>query len=174
MEELLFLNKIEEKAKLLRENMIKLKIPISGNIEKFTINKRAKKKVGTCKKVTNKEGMTSYIIDISYYLEKEKDDILTNVIAHELIHTCPGAYNHGPIWKKYVEIVNKSMNLNVTTTYKGSIVKEMEINHNYRYLVKCQNCGKEIYRERKSKVINNSNNYVCAACKGRLKVYILK
>lgn len=40
------------------------------------------------------------------YLSTRRRDALCSVIFHELVHTCPGCFNHGPRWKRWVKALN--------------------------------------------------------------------
>ena len=55
-----------------------------------------KKILGTCRKVGDK----GFIIRISKYADVE------NTAFHELIHTFPGAYNHGSVFQQYANKIN--------------------------------------------------------------------
>lgn len=55
-----------------------------------------KKILGTCRKVGDK----GFIICISKYADVE------NTIFHELIHTFPGAFNHGKVFQQYANKIN--------------------------------------------------------------------
>lgn len=84
-----------------------------GKVAEITINRRAKKRWGQCRLIDGK-----YYINISEVLLREENSIrgLEETIIHELIHTCEGCMNHGPVWKAYVEIVNKAFGYNIKRT----------------------------------------------------------
>ena len=91
-----------------------------------------------------------------------------NTIAHELIHTCYGCFNHGKRFKYYCDKINL-LGYNVTTTYKGKEVTQIQNEAKYR--VMCENCKTKMYRMKKSKLITNPQLYRCSRCKGKLIVY---
>lgn len=84
-----------------------------GKVAEITINRRAKKRWGQCRLIDGK-----YYINISEVLLREENSIrgLEETIIHELIHTCEGCMNHGPVWKAYVETVNKAFGYNIKRT----------------------------------------------------------
>lgn len=55
-----------------------------------------KKTLGRCQRVNDK----GFIIRISKYADIE------NTIFHELIHTFPGAFNHGKVFQQYANEIN--------------------------------------------------------------------
>lgn len=85
----------------------RIDIPLSGEIEKTVINDRAKKRLGACKKVIKPDGKTKFIIEISSVILSCSEKEICGVIAHELIHTCEGCFNHGRMWKEYADRANR-------------------------------------------------------------------
>ena len=100
MHQLEQINKLTDKV---LQELKSIGIPVSNNIEKVVINTRTKKRLGACKKNVNSSGRESFIIEISARALACKEEQICNIIAHELIHTCPGSFNHGKKWKKYGE-----------------------------------------------------------------------
>ena len=100
---------------------------------------------------------------------------IKNVLAHELLHTCPGCYNHGMRWKAYAAKINNMYGYNITstTTYEKIGLQKPEKKVNYKYKIECTKCGKIFYRQRKSKLTDNPARYRCT-CGGKLKITELK
>lgn len=179
---------IEKKYKEYNERLDKLlekviiqahecKIPISKNINpKIYINLRAKKRFGACRLIKD-HGKKFFIIEISYNLYNSDDKTIMEVIAHEVLHTCNGAMNHGEKWKRYAFIMNKTYGYNIkrVSTREEMNLSEEKIDklYNVKYIVKCLKCGKEIYRLRKSKVVMHPEKYRCQ-CGGKLQIYVIK
>ncbi len=147
----------------------KIKLPVSNYIEpEVLINKRAKKRFGACKKTTK-----GFAIEISVFMLHADPVYIKNILAHEVLHTCHGCQNHGKKWKMYATAMNNAYGYNITTTssYEKMGLERPPQQKKYKYMIQCQNCGKIIYRERKSKLITHTDYYRCK-CGGFLKCYI--
>ena len=96
-----------------------LKIPISDNINKeVVINKRAKQRFGCCKMI--KKGIHKhFVIEISQRIVNCPNHIIKQILAHELIHTCDGCYNHGKLWKNYTSMMNDKYGYKINRTERG-------------------------------------------------------
>lgn len=140
-----------------------LKIPYTKEVP-IVINSRAKRRHGCCKKKDGK-----FIIEISEFVLDYPVDEIKNVVAHEIIHTCYGCFNHKKKFKSYGEKL-KPLGYNITTTYKGEEKTPAEIEA--RYMVVCQNCGEVIYRMKRSPLVTHPQKYRCSKCKGKFKVYL--
>ena len=79
--------------------------------------------------------------------------------------------NHGTNFKKYAEFVNSKTNYGISrTSSMDSVgVDKEELKRNSKWLITCQSCGKDIYKQRTSGVIKYPENYSCK-CGGKLKV----
>lgn len=101
------------------------------------------------------------------------DDIIKNTIIHELIHCLPKCTNHGAEFRKYAKIINEKLGYNITRTgnkkedFKKSNVEYSEIEE-YKYKIKCKECGQLYYRKRLNK--NFTKKYRCGKCKGKLEL----
>lgn len=147
-----------------------LKIPVPDNIYRnVLINSRPKKRFGCCRKKNGK-----FQIEISeFVLECDSKDI-RGILAHELLHTCNGCYNHGNIWKVYAERFNSAYGYNIKRT---SLPEELGIEtpkqqsegDRAKYIIKCRKCGREYTRQRRTSIIRNINAYRCG-CGGKLTV----
>ena len=72
-------------------------IPAAARIDpQVRLNTRAKKRYGRC---ICKNGW--YEIELSAHLVHADSSFVYTVLAHEVLHTCPGCMNHGPLWKQY-------------------------------------------------------------------------
>ena len=142
-----------------------------GNVSQITLNERAKKRWGQCKKVS----FNAFQINISSRLLEDdiNDQSVKNVIAHELLHTVPGCFAHKGKWKLLAELVNSSLpNYKIKTTDSPESlgITSYEKSKEIKYTVVCTKCGMKIGRTRKSKLITNPERYRCAKCKGKLIV----
>lgn len=141
-----------------------------GKVRNISVNIRAKCRLGQCKKV----GFKLFDINISAVLLEDgvDDQITLNTVMHELLHTVDGCFNHIGKWKKYAEYINQKLpQYNIKRLAKESetgihIERKEPV---YRYILRCTNCGQEIKRQKKSKVITNYKRYRCGKCGGRLE-----
>lgn len=142
----------------------------SKNIIAVKENRRAKKRLGCCKK--EKRAMQDFfIIEISTVLKDESDERIKEVMLHELLHTCKGCFNHGKAWKALAEKVNQSYGYHISTYADANYLETVRPQSEpYRYAIVCTRCGNIGYRRKKSKVITQIKNYRCSKCGGSLQV----
>ena len=139
-----------------------------GRVKLWIVNYRAKARWGLCRKRSD----GCYEIEIAEILLRDgvSDAAAKNTIAHEVLHTCPGCLKHTGRWKQYANKVNRLLpqyNIKRTTSVdeKGVPVRRKE--PIYRYALKCEACGKEIRRQKKTVVIEHPEHYHCT-CGGKL------
>ena len=148
----------------------RIKIPISHWINpEVTINYRAKSRFAACKKI-NDSSPFKYKIEVGEMLLQTDEKLMKTILAHEVIHTCYGCYNHGKSWKTYAQKMNQESGYHIktTTTYEELGISAPKKNKKVNYEIQCQKCGMIFYRQRKSKLIKNINQYRCK-CGGKLK-----
>ena len=145
-----------------------IKIPISSNIDSnVIINYRARSRFACCKK--QRTNITKYIIEVSVSLFQAGEQSVRNIIAHELLHTCYGCYNHGGRWKQYADKMNRTYGYKIktTATYEELGLERPEVKREIKYEITCSRCGKKLFRQKKSKLVTNINQYRCQ-CGGTL------
>ena len=140
-----------------------------GNIDRFDVNTRAKKRWGQCKAKPGR----MYAININHRLLQ--DDVpmkaVEETVLHELIHTCEGCMDHGPRWKAIVAKVNRAYGYNIK---RANSADEKMINYrpdetDIKYAVICTRCGHVVYRNRMSNFVRHPENYRCATCHGEFR-----
>lgn len=168
-------------------------IPYVGNID-ISVSKRNNKTYGCCKqeepnkatKTTEKVGRKRVIrygifnkhhIEISPWVLDLDDEIIKNTIIHEIIHCIPYCNNHGKEFKKYAKFINQKLKYNISRlgNKKDDYLKsnvEYNETEEYKYHIKCTNCGQEFFRKRLSK--NFTRRYMCGKCSGKFEVIELK
>ncbi len=143
-----------------------LNIPVPDNIyREVIVNPRPKKRYGCCIKKDGK-----FQIEISEFILQCEPHKIRSVLAHEVLHTCKGCYDHGKIWKEYAEKMNKKYGYDikrVTAPEEMGLEKQKEDTAKIRYIIKCQSCGREYPRQRFTCVMKKINAYRCS-CGGRL------
>ncbi len=169
MHQLEQINKLTDKV---LQELKSIGIPVSNNIEKVVINTRTKKRLGACKKNVNSCGIESFIIEISARALACKEEQICNIIAHELIHTCPGSFNHGKKWKKYGEKTEALLGYHIkrTVNLEEMGIKPDKTSEKVRYTIICKKCGQKFERKRKCPLVEHPENYRCGKCGGRLKL----
>ena len=122
---------------------------------KYTINYRAKKRLGQCCKKQD--------INISSWLLEIGDDHdIKNTIIHEILHTFEDTIGHKEKWQHYARYVNNRTDYHITRTTsinkiyeKANKVRPTREIH-YRWKITCTKCGKVFYRQRiNTKVLND-------------------
>lgn len=141
-------------------------VPISDRIKRTVrINTRAKKRFGMC---IFEDGC--YTIELSSMLLTAPERSCRQTLAHELIHTCRGCDNHGALFCRYAELMNKTYGYHISRT---NSLEEMGVDRevsekNVHYILQCQRCKAEIKRSRCSSVVAHPSRYRCQ-CGGKLK-----
>ena len=143
----------------------------TGEIKCVTINTRAIRRWGRCKRVFH-YGREMYEIEISSrLLEDFVDDKATeDTMMHELLHSCEGCMNHGTKWKQLANKVNCQYGYNIkrTTSSEEKAVDDIRpIKAKYKII--CTKCGHVGYRMKACKLTKYPSHYLCS-CGGKLKV----
>ena len=142
----------------------------------WTVNTRATRRWGQCRKRTAGYYGYNYHINISSLLldERASEKDLIETVLHELIHTCPNCMNHGVEWKRWADKVNRAYGYNISRTKCGEeesaalMAENKKVNANY--VCVCEKCGHEFYYRRYCRVIENPSNYTHTKCGGHLKL----
>jgi predicted SprT family Zn-dependent metalloprotease len=162
-------SKLNQLLQQVIEEATALGIPVSRHISpSLHINKRTKARFGGCKKVKGFVHCT-YQIEISKVLLDAEAQAIKEIIAHEILHSCPGCMNHGVTWKKHCRKMEKTYGyrLERTSSYEKLGIEDPRGVKNYRYMIECNLCGQKIYRQRKSPISEETNKYRCR-CGGKL------
>lgn len=144
-------------------------IPI-GCIVSVKVNSRAKSRWGRCKKIS----YYSYEIEISSRLlgDDVSDKATMNTVVHEVLHTCADCMNHGALWKKYANIMNRNYGYNIKrcTSCDEKGIERTPSQEEYRFVIKCEKCGHKYYYKREGKVVKLLTRYgknsgcACGVC----------
>ena len=142
-----------------------------GNVIDVTINTRAKKRWGQCRKVPG-----GFTININVVLLDEKNDVdgLRNTIFHELLRTCPDCWNHGTQWKAYAAMIRRELGYNIQRTSSAEekgVITEPETERTPKYQIVCNSCGHIWERYKMCKAIKRIENFRCGYCNGRLSAF---
>lgn len=167
----------KNKLKYVLKDVIKkareINIPVPDIIyEDVIVNKRPKKRFGCCKK---KNGI--FYIEISEFILSCDDSKIEEVIAHEILHTCSGCYEHGKKWKEFAKSMNDEYGYNIkrVSSFEEMGLKQTskDEKEEIKYIIKCRKCGKVYPRKRFTCVMKKINAYRCS-CGGALLLYTLQ
>ena len=140
-------------------------IPISEAIApQVAVNTRAKTRFGACRSSGGR-----HQIELSALLEGAGEWAVCQVLAHEILHTCPGCANHGARWQKWAGRMNQVYGYHISRTDSFAALG-VEDTRPVRYVLVCQGCGTKIRRMKRSALVEHPERYRCR-CGGRLKVY---
>ena len=143
-----------------------LSIPVSEHIlPHVKINKRAVGRFGAC--FANRKTGT-FQIEISDVL-LEAPAACRQTLAHEVLHTCYGCQNHKKRWHRYADMMNSAYGYEISRTNTAEKLG-VQSKRVAKYIVACSDCGAEIPRTRKSRVVSHPEEYRCAKCGGHLHV----
>ena len=162
-------NRTNEELNQILKNTISqvrsLGLPV-GNIKSGIKITRTTKEFGRCELEQN-----MFTICISKYYKDNDLAEVKEVIAHEVLHTVNGCFNHGVQWKAAAAMMNKAFGYNIQRTGKlvmANLTEEEEAKF-YKYVIKCSECGNLTYRQRKSKLVTETHHYKCK-CGGQLEL----
>lgn len=161
----------ENPEALLRQVLCQAKalgIPVSEKVDPIVrINYRAKARFGICR-----ETRKGFQIEISGFVAEGPEQAILQVIAHEILHTCPGCRNHGARWKCWAEKMNKAWGYrirSVSTADELGLEQDSFSKHRTAlYCLECAACGAIFERYRKSRLVREPGRYRCR-CGGALK-----
>ena len=137
-------------------------IPISDRLcPHVQVNRRALTRFGCC----FRQGEL-FIIELTQGLLTGTEEACRQVLAHELLHTCPGCRNHGPLWKSYAQRMNQAYGYRIDRTSTRQALG-LSDECPTRYLVVCRQCGQEFRRVRASALVLHPERYRCR-CGGKL------
>lgn len=149
--------KVKEQAGLLN-------IPFSQNIEQnVCINTRSVRRFGQCRR--NDKFFT---IEVSAFLLEADEKFVMQTLAHELLHTCYHCQNHGVLWRKYADKMNKAYGYSISRTAGFEETGLKQKRQTAKYCIQCMGCGAKIERYRMSRLVSCPELYRCK-CGGRLK-----
>lgn len=169
---------MKDLQKLYNDCVMELKrinMDISNKITEVKINGRLRTTMGICYR-NNRTG--NYSIGINQALMSDTADEMEvkDTIIHELLHTCPGSFNHGYEWKLRADRVNRMLGYHVSTCASRQEVEAKGIQlkiEDWKYALECVNCGKQYKRKRWGYALENPSNYKCGKCGGELKTISL-
>ena len=148
-------------------DLLTIGIPVSKEIDPDVRIKKVTSYAGRC------SGRKPHVITLSEYV-LGNEDVLKDVVYHELIHTCPGCQNHGWKFKEYAYKINQIYQTNISTRMDVETFERIGMRDAYirdaKYKISCPGCGQTIYRKRASELTKHPEHYRCGRCHGKLEV----
>lgn len=139
-------------------------VPVSGRIDPHVaVNTRARTRFGCCRTVNG-----AHRIEVSAVLLEAEEAAVCRVLAHEVLHTCPGCANHGPQWRRWAQVMSRRYGYDIHRTDSHDELGVPDTRP-VRYLVVCERCGARMPRMKRSPLVEHPDRYRCR-CGGRLSV----
>ena len=155
------MNNLEELLAQCKRECDALKIPYQ-KVEWIAYTARKQySRFGMCSQDRFRPGI--FVIQVNKAMQDMPEFQVRNTVMHELLHTCPGCFNHGPEWKHYGDMVNAKYGYNVSRENDWEIPGTEE---HYKYRFRCTKCGQEAKRHRASDFTINYRDYRCHLCGG--------
>lgn len=111
-----------------------------------------------------------YEISISkYHLANPKNAVYQTVV-HEVLHTIEGCCSHDKKWQALANKVSRAYGYNISRL--GTAKSGFSLNTPksvYKYIFECKDCGSQVKRQKKSKLVTHTENYKCGICGGKFK-----
>ena len=172
------INKDEFESLLLevKRELLKFKIPVSNDIDPCINYVTTFSTLGMCER--NSNPLYKYNLTFSELIFYFPINTIKDIIAHELIHSCPNCFDHRNTFKMYANTVNRLGGYNVyrclsredTLPYLPKHIQE-KYKQEPKYFVKCNKCGDVVYRFKKSNLIQHPEQYRCCICGGKFESY---
>lgn len=139
-----------------------ISVPVSRAIDPHVrVNTRARTRFGCCRREGGR-----YTIEVALALLEAEESAVCRVLAHEVLHTCPGCANHGLRWKRWAGIMSRQFGYDIHRTDSHEALG-LEDDRPVRWLVVCRKCGKSIPRMKRSALVEHPERYRCR-CGGAL------
>ena len=139
-----------------------VQIPVSDRIAPHVaVNRRAVSRFGCCRK-----SRAGYCIELVEGLLWAEEAACRQTLAHEVLHTCPGCRDHGPLWRSYAQRMNEAWGYRIARTGSREELG-VEPPRAAPHLVVCRRCGRRFERFRASALVQQPERYRCR-CGGTL------
>lgn len=141
-------------------------IPVSRRIDPHVeVNSRARTRFGCCR---TQRGQ--HTIEVAAVLLNAEEPAVRQVLAHEVLHTCPGCTNHGVKWQRWAALMSERFGYDIHRTDSHAALGIEDLRP-VRYLVVCGKCGNSIPRMKLSPLVAHPERYRCK-CGGSLTVVV--
>ena len=135
------------------------------------MTRKSKKALGKCTRYSSGKFLI-LLNPICLSADNDKEKMIRDVYAHELLHTCDGCYNHGPEFHRWAKVIYNELGYLIDTHADEDASNYFHSLISHKYLIQCDKCGSQNWQDRKSDVVMNPSNYICSKCSGSLTSYI--
>lgn len=139
---------------------------IPGNIEKWELNYRAKRRWGQCQKKKTGE-ITIQIAARLIEDDRISEKACKETMIHEILHACPDGMSHTGKWKEYAKLMNDTYGYNIKRTTSGEekgVENYVPTRRKTQYVFMCRYCKQIVTKTRKCKFTHYYKNYTCGIC----------
>ena len=134
------------------------------------VNTRAKSRWG-CMKYNRKTGERTIEISSRILADDVPYDATMGTVIHEILHACKGCKGHQGLWKRYANAINNKYpqyNIQRTSSAEAFGLDSESRAVDYKYAIRCVDCGHVYRRSKKTAIIQRPQNYRCK-CGGKLE-----
>ncbi len=140
----------------------------SGNVRPKLKFEKSTREFGSCQRIYVGNDRYEFKVSINTYA-LQNEECVRNTLAHELVHTCDGCFNHGKQFKRVGYWVKRKMGIDVNTygTAEEALksgLRDHQIN-SAKYIVGCPTCNQRWYKQRMCKVVEYPQFFSCAKCR---------
>jgi predicted SprT family Zn-dependent metalloprotease len=153
----------------------RINMDFSDKIVRVSVNGRLRTTLGVCNR-DRRTGMFTIDINPALLADNVDDMEVKDTIVHEMIHNCPGCFDHGYEWKRRADRVNRMLGYHVSRTASRADMEAAGVEvkrEEFKYALQCVKCGNQCKYKRWSKSLENPSRYRCGRCHGDLKVVCL-
>lgn len=141
-----------------------ISIPVSRSIDPdVVVNTRARTRFGCCR-----TRMGRHTIEVAAALLEADEQAIRQVLAHEVLHTCPGCANHGAKWQHWASLMSQRFGYDIRRTDSHGALG-IKDTRPIRYWVICRRCGNRTPRMKRSSLVEHPERYRCK-CGGSLYI----
>lgn len=113
--------------------------------------------------------LDKYRVTISEYHLKHGYQPVMETIVHEVLHAAKGAKGHSKQWQQYAAIVNDVYDYNISRMQSYDQGYRLPKNdRKIKYIIECTNCDVVYRRQRMSRLVSQTDRYVCSSCGSEL------
>lgn len=139
-------------------------VPVSACIDPHVaVNSRARTRFGCCRLRAGR-----YSIELSAHTLRGGEGAVRRVLAHEVLHTCPGCADHGAQWKRWAAVLGGRLGCDLRRTDTFAALG-IEDDRPVRYVAVCTRCGARLTRMKRSPLIEHPERYRCR-CGGKFQI----
>lgn len=139
-------------------------------ITDVTISKRMTRTLGNCYWNTT-TGKARIVISYSLMDENYPQKLRIATLIHEILHAYFPREHHNKRWKKYANLISQKTEYTIERLANKEEMNALEKvrKDDYKYLIVCTQCGREVRKNRKSSIVDYPQLWRCGICGGTFK-----